>query len=330
MVASARDVQHEAWKNVQQLVQELSKVDAAKHPGVAALVKDLRAKADAMDAGVGGFYLEIDPEALIAENPNYWRAALELAPGDSTLAVLEVMVMVASGDIEGASDVLELVRAGPLTDENLDGPMAKQRRMMASWRLNPPGLDLMMIRGLPAKDRWEPGKRLQAENPESGAVALVVLRMRTDLAGVTLTAEGEGQRMRNKILEAKLPLWAAIVKAKEESGDAAKRIAEMMTPDETGIVNFSEDDLAKLVADFDRVELPDWALRLQMGEWGEANASDQAAWRQLLPRMIGEAAAPILDDWEAGRVATVTLHERMDEPDRAGGLAHRPRGGWPL
>ncbi|MCF3650898.1 hypothetical protein [Synoicihabitans lomoniglobus] len=335
VAATAGEVQTQAWENVQKLTSELGQLDARKHPGVGALVADLRRLANQVTAGTGDNYDAIDAAKLIKENPNYWRASLELAADDSTLAVLEVMVHAAAGDMEAASDLLELVRAGPLMEITLDEAVALQRRAIAAWGLNAPGLTIAMSRGLPPEEQWRPIKQAEAEYPDSPTAALAVLRMRCDLAGIELTAEGEDQRMRDKILAAEpramavleehQPLWAAIVKASGEAGDAARRIAEMITPDNTGILNFSEDDLAKLVADFDRIGLPDWALRalrLQMGQRGETNAADMEALRQLLPSLIGEdAATQLVNDWEAGRIAQTVLHPAVPEPT---GTASRP------
>jgi hypothetical protein len=325
---SSQEVRSQAWQNVERLVGLLEQVDAEKNPGIAGLVRDMKAAADAVNVPPGGNFEQLDPMALIQNNPNFWRASLELQSGDATVAALEALVFAAAGKIEHASDLLELMRAGPLMDETLDRMVAHQRSLIQGWRLNPPALDVAMNRGLPAQNRWQPTKALQASYPDSPTVAMAVLKMRAELAGIELLAEGEDERMRNKILEAEpgsmealeagQPMWAAVVKASGEAGDAARRISEMMTPDNIGVLNLSAKDFSTLVADFVRIGLPDWALRalqLRMGETRGADPADAEAVRKLLPLVLGEeAAAPILAAWNQGDLQAVTLFPPVDEP----------------
>jgi len=326
--ASTRDVQDQAWGEIKDFTATFARLDQEEHPGMAALVESLEGLiADVEDLG-GPHYDRIDTATLATENPDFWRAMSELDPADPTLLVLEAMLEAASGKVEGASDLLELVRAGPLTEDELDQKLVLQRRTISKWRWNPPSLDLAMVEGLPAAERWEPVKRAQQLYPDSATAALAVLRMRADLAGVELTAQGEDQRMRDKILEAepaalevleaKQPLRAAIISAKGEASDAARRVDDMLEPDSTGILNFSEDDFDKLIADFARMELPDWALRaakLKMAQRGEVTVGDIEIWRQLLPALVGEEAArELLNDWENGETPSTQIYATVAEP----------------
>lgn len=333
--ATLQDVQAQAWGEVKDLSATLSRLDADSHPGVNALVEELnRVIAEVEDLG-GPHYDRIDVEALLTKNPAYWQAMTELDPADPTLLVLEAMVVAANGKAEGASDLLELVRAGPLTEEQLDLKLVLQRRTIAKWRWSPPGVDLAVVEGLPAEERWEPVKRAQQTYPDSATAAAAVLRMRADLAGVELLAEGEDQRMRDKILEAepaamdvlrrKQPLQAALISATGEASDAAQRVAKMLAPDGLGLVNLSEEDFERLVADFVRMDLPDWALRasrLQMAQRGQATPADIEIWRQLLPTVIGEeAATELITAWENGDVPATQVYATLPEPT---GTAERP------
>lgn len=328
VAASAGEVQEQAWQHVQALTNELAVLDDADHPGIAALVRDLRSAAARVEAGTGGSYDQLDPAQLIADNPHFWQALLEMQPGDTTLAVLEGMMLAAAGHIEGARDVLELVRAGPLLDEELGDRVAQQMRTMDAWTFTPPGIELLQVSGLPPEERWEPVKRLEAMHPESATAAMAVLKMRADLAGIELTAAGEDERMRDKILaaepramtvlEEQQPLWAAIIKANGEAGDAGRRIARMLEEDESGVLNLTAADWEQLVADFDRIGLPDWAVRavrMRAAESGGLSDSDLTALRQLLPRVLpAETATRLLDALEAGRLAQATLHAPIPEP----------------
>lgn len=326
--ASLRDVQDQAWGEVKDLHASLARLDPEDHPGVAALVEDLAAVMTKVDDLAGPHYDAIELDQLVRRNPDYWRALLELDPTDPTLLVLEGMLTAATGRVEGAADLLELVRAGPLPEETLDQKLVLQRRVIRQWRWNPPGVDLAMVSGAPPADRWQPTKLAQQMHPDSATAALAVLQMRSDLAGVELTPDDRDDlRMRDKILEAEpdavatlrtqQPLRAAIVTATGEAADAAKRVGKMLEPDPTGVINFSAEDFAALVADLSRLDVPDWALRaarLQMAQQGGEGPGDIEVWRSLLPALIGEAAAAeIVAAWENGRMPATRIYASSDQ-----------------
>lgn len=328
--ASTQDVQHQAWGEVKDLHATLERLDADEHPGVTGLVEDIGEVIARVEDLAGPHYDAIDLETLIRTNPDYWQAMLELAPTDPTLLVLEGMLTAAAGKVEAASDLLEIVRAGPLPEEEMDTKLVLQRRTIRKWQLNPPGLDVAMVSGYPPAERWEPTKRAQQAYPDSPTAALAVLRMRSDLAGVDLAPEtSDDLRMRDKILEAEpgavltlqenQPLRAAIITASGESADAAKRVSEILEPDVTGVLNLSEEDFDKLVADLSRMEIPDWTLRasrLQIAQRGGSNSSDIEVWRQLLPELIGEeAAVKVVTRWENGGMPGTQVYEASDEID---------------
>ncbi len=326
--ATTMDVQHQAWGELKDLTASLERIEEDKNPGIAALVKDLQQLIGEVETGEFPNYDLIESQKLIGENPNFWRAMLEMNPTDPTLMVLEGMVQGAAGEVENASDTLELARSGPLLEEELDQKLVMQRRTIAKWRLSSPGIELLMASRLPADERWEPVKRMERQYPESAAAAMAVLRMRADLAEVDLTPASEGRRMRDKILAVEpgavetlkkhKPLWAALVTATGDTGDAARRASEMLTPDGTGVINFSEEDFDKLVADLNRIGARDWALRasrLQMAQRGGHNAADIEVWKQLLPELIGEdEASAMIADWENGRMSGVMVYTTVAEP----------------
>lgn len=328
LAATKLDVQDQAWGEVKDLTASLERIDSAANPGIAALVGELQVLIAQVEAAPVPEYELIDAETLIRKNPNFWRAMLELNPTDPTLMVLEGMILGAAGHVENASDTLELARAGPLLEKEIDQKLVMQRRTISMTRFSSPGLDLLRAEGLPADQRWEPVKRIEQKYPDSATAAMAVLQMRCDLAEVELTPANKDQRMRDKILAAEpgaietlkkfKPLWAALITANGDAGDAARRVAEMLTPDGTGVINFSEEDFEKLVADLNRVGASDWALRasrLQMAQRGGHNSSDIEVWRQLLPDLIGEEAAQaVIDDWENGRMSGAAIYTTVAEP----------------
>lgn len=328
LAATKLDVQDQAWGEVKDLTASLERIDSAANPGIAALVGELQSLINQVEATPTPDYEAIDAETLIRKNPNFWRAMLELNPTDPTLMVLEGMILGAAGHVENASDILELSRAGPLLEKEIDQKLVMQRRTIAMYGLNSPGIELLRAEGLAADQRWEPVKRMEQRYPESAAAALAVLQMRCDLAGVDLTPASTDQRMRDKILAAEpgavetlqkfKPLWAALITANGDAGDAARRVAEMLTADGTGVINFSEEDFEKLVADLNRVGATDWALRasrLQMAQRGGHNSSDIQVWRLMLPDLIGEEAAQaMISDWENGQMSGAKIYTTVAEP----------------
>jgi tetratricopeptide (TPR) repeat protein len=327
--ASLNDVQAQAWGEVKDLRASLARLDADRHPGVAALVEDLTAAIAQVEDLAGPHYDTIDTAKLVRENPHYWQAMVELAPTDPTLLVLDGMLTAAKGQVEGASDILEMVRAGTLPEEELDTKIVLQRRTISKWRWNPPGVDLAMVAGFPPAERWQPAKQAQQMHPDSPTAALAVLQMRADLAGIELVGAGDDQRMKDKILAAEpdavatlqrhQPLRAAIITATGDAADAADRVAEILEPDPTGILNLNEEDFAKLVADLSRMDVPQWTLlasRLQMAQRGVATAADIEVWRQVLPELIdAEDATEILTRWENGDVPGSQIYTASDATD---------------
>jgi hypothetical protein len=263
---------------------------------------------------------------------------LELEPDDPTLLVLEGMLVAATGKPLAAGELIELLRAGPLTEEQLDEKLVLLRRIIRNWRWSPPGPDLIAARALPPDERWAPVKHAQQAYPDSADAALQVLLMRSELAGIDLMDEEEKQRMRTKILaaepqaiatlEEQSPLKAAIITAEGEARDAARRVDDMLTPDQSAPLVFDEEDFAQLSADLLRIGLPHWALRtlrLQMARRGEVRPEDIAVWRELLPGLLGEeAAAELLVAWENDEILSTRIYATVPEPEQVNGQAVSP------
>ena len=325
---SQEEVQMRAWERVNRLTRLLDGLRAPSGSGIADLVEDLQAAINRV-GGVDASALEsLDVAALIEQNPNYWRASLELTADDGLLAGLEGMLLASAGKLDAASDVLDFLRQGPLMPEALDRPIIEQDEEIFSWQTNPPNGDLFILRGVPAKDRWEPLKRLQAQFPDSPAVAWEVLRMRADLADIPLVGEPTDENMLGKILEAEpramesveawRPLWSGLVQARGEAGDAARRLTAKLLESNGTAPKLTEEDLAEMVADFDRIGLPGWALRaerMRRGERGGFAGEDVETLRLLLPQLIGdEAAEQILDTWEQRQNPQVAVFPAVSPP----------------
>jgi len=328
-------VQAEAFEELKRLTGELEQAASAARPGITALAADLRAAFGEVETTMGVQYDRIDAERLIRRNPNFWRASLEFAADDSLPGALEVLALATAGQLEEAADALEFLRAGPLMPEALDRPLLVQGHWISQWQGGPPAEDVWSLRGATAQERWAPLKRLQQLHPESALVAWELLRMRCDLADIALIGKPTDESMRARILELepqafevleeKRPLWARIIETRGEAGDAAQRIARRLTGDQGSPVVLTADDLAELVADFERIGEPAWALRaarMQAGVRGGMTPSDRAAWELLLPQLVGaEAAAGILADWPpAATPAAVALYPAEKPPAGPTGL----------
>ncbi len=103
LVALVREV---GWKEVRDLQPLLNSQPAAEFPGVAALAADLRAAAAAAAPG------QIPPTAvfdrLTDRSSRFWCAYYEIAPGDPLMAMLQVSLLLAAGEVVRADRVATL------------------------------------------------------------------------------------------------------------------------------------------------------------------------------------------------------------------------------
>lgn len=329
-------VRAEAWDELKRLTGLLEGIDRSRAPGVAALAADLRTAMTEVETPMGIDLDQIDAERLIEKNPHFWQASLEIAADDSLPGVIEVMTLAAAGRLEEASDKIGFLRAGPLMPEELDRRLLVPGHLIAQWQGGPPAASVWTVIGQPAQERWAPLKRLQQQHPDSALVAWEILRMRSDLAEIAMIREPTDEGMLARILElepqafelirATRPLWAKIIETRGEAGDAARRIARRLTGDQGAVVVLTADDLAGLVADFERIGEPGWALRaarMQDGLHASEASANRAAWELLLPRLVGEDnAAAVLAATEPERnTGQVALFSAVAPP---AGSAKRP------
>jgi tetratricopeptide (TPR) repeat protein len=74
----------------------------------------------------------IDTDALTYRNPDYWRAVMEMAPGDLLVAVMPIFLHAAAGEIDRASTLLAV-----LPSFSRDGTLARQLINDFAARLGP-------------------------------------------------------------------------------------------------------------------------------------------------------------------------------------------------
>ena len=83
------EARHGGWLAVSQVVPALEAGDAKEFPGGVAWLADFHRATKGIDADADpATWPMIDVDALVTNNPNYWRAYYEVAPGDPAIILL--------------------------------------------------------------------------------------------------------------------------------------------------------------------------------------------------------------------------------------------------
>lgn len=116
-LASAKDrelidqLRLKSWGYAKLLLERLEELEEKDCPSLRAFLQDVQVIARQMDENMSPRqWPEIDTDKLITSNINFWKAMLELEPGDPGFTVLHVSFLIAAGDIDRAHNLLHLVR----------------------------------------------------------------------------------------------------------------------------------------------------------------------------------------------------------------------------
>ncbi len=94
-------------KLAQVIIERLEVDDQKKFPGIQAWLKDVRKATGGMNPEKPAEeWPAIDVNALMANNPNFWQAYYEIAPGDPGLMVIHAGLLMTGGEMTRASHIL--------------------------------------------------------------------------------------------------------------------------------------------------------------------------------------------------------------------------------
>ncbi len=103
-------VRKAGWMTALSLIPKLETVDKEKYPGIRQFAADVRRLEKSIETKKPPHeWSEIAVDPLLHRNPNFWRAMYEMAPGDPAISIVHVGLLLASGEIEQAHNLLHLL-----------------------------------------------------------------------------------------------------------------------------------------------------------------------------------------------------------------------------
>lgn len=325
--ADLMDARLRAWQTVLDLTRVYAQIPAGQCPGVSALVRDIDAARRRIAGADGPRLDELDVNALVTRNPNFWRASMEIAPSDGSLLLLQSMLFASAGEIWRANRVL-------MATTQLLPIDARTRPLYLAHTYGLGALILDSIEGIDARTAGIAPTQVEAVYQDAlkawpGNVlvlsALIELRARAAMAapgpdGKRPTTELESVRRSESLAASREEIERLHVldpiNASVFRGDATSRVAgqkllagwQRLSDRGTAL---GHKEITELVAELEKAGAPELALvlqRLLVVSRGFASPGDAITWRRILPQLIGEpAAGELLTLWAEGGIATVAL-----------------------
>lgn len=323
--ARLQETRFRAWQTALEIVEIFERVPADQCPGVAALARDVRQTQLSLGASPERNLDRIDANGLVTRNPHFWRAALEISPSDGTLLLLQATLLASAGEIWRANRILIA------TTQVLPIPAGVRPYYLAqSYSLG--SVILLSVRGTDiqtASKTQEAAIRLFEEAlafwPKNAVFLseLIDSRIRARLASVERVDREKVPSMIDAVLAehrdevdrlyALDPVSAAPYRGSWEARKKGRQLRALWSrlSGNESILGYKE--LGELGATLEAAEAYDLALvvyRLQVVARGFPSPSDGAAWRRLLPKLIGsEPAAALFAAVDRGELNVVELNQ---------------------
>jgi lipoprotein NlpI len=333
--ADLNEVRQRSWRTALDIVAAYEKIPADHCPGIAAFVRDMAVARRLVETQPGDADLDrLDLGTLVTRNPNFWRASLEIAPNDGSFLLLHATLLASGGEIWRANRVLmATTQLLPLETRTRPLYLAHVYGLGAIIMDSVAGVD-ERVQGRPfaaAADVYREGLVVW---PRNGLLlgGLLDLALQEQVAGEGRREVGEARReelldqvatrMPEEVarLHAVDPIAAASYRgdaaARQHGRDLQRRWTRLTDSDLT--LDYKE--VGELAAALEKAEAYELALvlqRLLVVSRGFVTPGDFVAWRRLLPRVVGEAAAePLIAAWDSGEINSVSISGPADDEDR--------------
>lgn len=103
-------VRKAGWMSASSLIPKLEAADKDKYLGIHQFAADVRRLEKSLDTKEPPHkWNAIAVDSLLHRNPNFWKAMYEMAPGDPAISILHVGLLLASGEIDQAHNLLHLL-----------------------------------------------------------------------------------------------------------------------------------------------------------------------------------------------------------------------------
>lgn len=316
-----------AWQTALEIVEAYEHIPADQCQGVAALTRDIRETEKLLGTPVAEHLDRIDANRLVTNNPNFWRAALEISPNDGSLLLLQATLLASAGEIWRANRILIA------TTQLLPIPHAIRPYYLAhSYGLG--SVILLSVRSTeyPTADKnqqtlihlFEEGLKFWPKN----AVLLSEL-IDTRIRSRVAAARGLTREQMPALIEAALvecreninqlylldPISAASYRgdpAARKKGRELRALWSRLADNDTVLAYKEIGELAQALEAADAPELALVLYRIQVVARGFPGPSDAAAWRRVLPKLIGPGATDALfAAADRGEINVVELNQGL-------------------
>lgn len=304
-----QETRFRAWQTALEIVDVFERIPADQCPGVAALVRDVRQAQLAIGPSAQRNLDRIDANSLVTNNPNFWRASLEISPNDGSLLLLQATLLASAGEIWRANRILIA------TTQVLPLPAGVRPYYLAQSY----GLGSVILLSVRSTDIQAASKTREAAIglfeealafwPKNAVFLseLIDARIRARLSGGNQLPRDKVQEIVDRVLAehhdevdrlyALDPVSAAPYRG---TGEARKKGRELRAlwsrlSGNESVLGYKElGELAQALEAADAADLALVLYRLQVSARGFPSPSDGAAWRRLLPKLIGAAPAEAL------------------------------------
>jgi tetratricopeptide (TPR) repeat protein len=112
--AEINEARRTGWQLAKLIVEKLEKDDPNSHPELQPWLKDYQKIAQGIDPKAPiEQWPQIDADALLTRNPNFWQAYYQIAPGDPGLMLLHGGLLLSGGEANRAQQVIVIAGQRP-------------------------------------------------------------------------------------------------------------------------------------------------------------------------------------------------------------------------
>lgn len=314
-----------AWQTALEIVQVFERIPADQCPGVAGLIRDVRQTELAIGPSVSRNLDRIDANRLVTNNPNFWRASLEIAPNDGSLLLLQATLLASAGEIWRANRILIA------TTQILPLPSGSRPYYLAQSY----GLGSVILLSVRSTDIEAASKNQEAAiNLFEDALTLwpknavflselIDARIRARLGSTNRLDREKAPSLIEAVLTehrdevdrlfALDPVSAAPYRGTSEArkkGRALQALWSRLSGNES-VLGYKE--LGQVAQALEEAHAFDLALvmyRLQSATRGFVSPGDEMIWRRVLPNLIGTRPTEVIfDAVERGDLNVVELNQ---------------------
>jgi len=318
-----------AWNQVKSITDMWSAVPPEYFPGISGLVRQIdELQAEIEQDGTIKVGM-IDPIALTAKNPAFWRAALETNPEDPVVDLFEQMLWAARGNFDRALWLIEINRYGPALPENVHHVLysiADEMRRVRSRQIQRRN---RLIENLPPDQVAQVIATARSFRPDDPDWAMLAVLVRLGQSGVDLDNMTDAPEAVDRVMREMETDWRLIAVSNPMTGaqispDPAVRAAARELTDMLGDLSesrgaFGGRDLERLSEAFAEVGFWSEALLAQqraVALRGFTVPSDNMIWWDWLPNLIGEEATALIQaDAESGKIWPVSFFPSEIAPE---------------